>query len=229
MDFDTLSSKYLGRVANEYEEKRLDYKWLAEQQAIEQLVQSIPKGSKVLDAPVGTGRLIPVLDRRGLDHVGLDVSADMLAQARECAERTGAKVSLQQGDIRHMNFPDGHFDAAVCLRFLNWVDSQGVADVLKELARVSRDRLLIGVRYLTPESELRMHGIDLVLRGSRLLRLPHIHARRHGMIVHRKSDLESLFEKLRLSVLEECMIERRWDGTDYVFYVLGKRQQRAAA
>jgi uncharacterized protein YcaQ len=45
---------------------------------------------------------------------------------------------------------------------------------------------------------------------------------RWGMVLHDKHELEDMFKELALTVLERRMIERRWDGTDYVFYLLEK-------
>src|SRR3982751_5461984 len=94
VDFDRLSSKYFGAVASAYDAHRLDDKWIAEQEAVEGLLSEVPAGSKVLDAPTGTGRLIPLLIDRGLAVHGVDVSADMLGEARNRAVRHGAQVDL---------------------------------------------------------------------------------------------------------------------------------------
>ena len=66
MKFDTLATKYRGRVAREYESKRFDPKWLAEERVAAEMLQQVPRGSSALDVPVGTGRLIPLLAERGL-------------------------------------------------------------------------------------------------------------------------------------------------------------------
>ena len=81
MRFDKLSSQYLGSVGSEYEANRRDGKWDAEQQAAQELIARMPRGAKVLDAPVGIGRLIPILAAQRLKIQGLDVSPDMLAEA----------------------------------------------------------------------------------------------------------------------------------------------------
>jgi len=220
--FDTLATKYRGRVAREYESKRFDPKWLAEERVAAEMLQQVPRGSSALDVPVGTGRLIPLLAERGLLITGVDASRDMLEEARQCASRTGASAELTRGDIRQLSFPDNSFDVVTCLRFLNWIEMEGVKTVLSELCRVSSDKLIVGVRYLTPTSEMGVAARDFLWRGAQLLGLPSRRVTRWGMVLHDKHELEDMFKELALTVLERRMIERRWDGTDYVFYLLEK-------
>ena len=229
MNFETLGSKYQGAVASGYEAKRLDRKWVAEQETAEELLRRIPAQSKVLDVPVGTGRLIPILASCGLLITGLDASADMLAEARQCARRSGARVELKQGDIRSIPFPESSFDVVTCLRFLNWIDMQSVGNVLEEVSRVSSDKLLIGVRCLTPTSDMSLSARALIWRGAQFVGLPSRRVRRWGMVLHDKREIENVFEKLQLTVLERRLIERRWDSTDYVFYFLEKLKTDTAS
>lgn len=225
MDFDRLSSKYRGSTASEYEAKRLDTKWITEHRAVEELLDEIPRGARVLDAPVGTGRLIPILANRGLDHYGLDVSPDMLSESRDCADRCGASVQLQQGDIRHLPFPDDSFDLVINLRLLNWVDEEGMQEIVRELSRVARDKLMLSIRYHTPAAELKPNGTNLMVRAARLFGLPSLRVRRWGMVLHDRQSIAKLFESVGLRIVETRLIERRWDGTDYVIYWLQKEVQ----
>lgn len=222
MEFGALSRKYQGEVAASYEARRADDKWHAENQASQELLAMLPTGLKTLDAPVGTGRLIPALVERGFDATGLDVSADMLNEARKQADEIGASIELVQGDIRHIPFPDENFDLVSCLRFLNWIDEDGVREVLPELARVSRSHLLIGVRYETPLSELGYTPPNVMSRVSKTFGLATIRTRRWGLHVHQQSTLTDQFRQLRLSTVASRRVERRWDGTDYVFFLLRK-------
>lgn len=222
MDFESLSTKYVGTVASDYESERVGGKWLAENQAIERLLRHVSDGARTLDVPVGTGRFIPFTKERRFDAYGLDASQDMLAEARACADRIGASIQLSQGDIRKIDFPDNHFDLVTCLRFLNWIDDTGVEQAARELARVSRDKLLLGIRYLAPYDELGFDGRSLGRRAMRYLRFPQYRAKRWGLVYHEKAFVDGLFKSLGLKVVESRHVERRSDGTDYVFYMLQK-------
>lgn len=222
MDFETLSTKYVGTVASDYESERAGGKWRAEHQAVEQLFRHVSDGARTLDVPVGTGRLISFAKEHKFDAYGLDASPDMLAEAKAYADRIGASIQLRQGDIRNIDFPDNHFDLVTCLRFLNWIDDKGVETALRELVRVSRDKLLIGIRYLAPYEELGFDGRSLGRRAMRYLGFPQHRAKRWGLVFHEKAFVDNLFKSLGLKVLESQHVERRSDGTDYVFYMLQK-------
>ena len=55
-----------------------------------QFARYFPAGvQSVLDLACGTGRLTAELSRRGYDMIGVDLSDEMLAEARDRAERAG--------------------------------------------------------------------------------------------------------------------------------------------
>jgi len=98
------------------------------------LVSCVPvePGGTVLDVATGTGAVAAeLLRRRGCRVVGLDQSAEMLAEARR---RLPPEVELVQGDAEHLPFADGAFDAVTFTYLLRYVDDPGAA--LAELARV---------------------------------------------------------------------------------------------
>jgi phosphatidylethanolamine/phosphatidyl-N-methylethanolamine N-methyltransferase len=73
-------------------------------------------GPRVLEVGVGTGLALP-LYRRDLQVVGIDLSRDMLAKAKErvAAERLANVRGLLEMDAEHMAFADGAFDIAVAM------------------------------------------------------------------------------------------------------------------
>jgi len=64
-------------------------------------------GSPVLELGCGTGRIALPLGRAGVQLVGIDRSAPMLARARARVRRAGltTRVTLIRGDIRSLPFP----------------------------------------------------------------------------------------------------------------------------
>lgn len=231
LSFTKLSTKYVGRIADDYESVRTGKKWDSENESIAQLLTYVEQGSRTLDSPVGTGRLFPYFAERNFEIYGLDVSSDMIAKARANAKKLGTKVRVEKGDIRSIPYPDGFFDLVVCLRFLNMIDERGLEVVLRELTRTSRDKLLIGIRYVTPLSDMRARPSDwarLLARPIRMLRrIAHIFiGRRWDGMAHEKTFLMQLLADLRLQVLQTRYVERRWDNTDYVLLLLAKETAR---
>ena len=66
----------------------------------------------VLELGCGTGRIALPVGRSGVPLVGIDLSERMLQRARSRVRRArlAGKVRLVRGDIRHLPFPDRHFD-----------------------------------------------------------------------------------------------------------------------
>ena len=222
MGFEHISSAYSGPVASNYVEKRKGSKWLAEQAIANELLSSIPHGASVLDVPVGTGRFLPFYKERGFDVHGIDVSTDMLAEANVHARELDLPARLEKGDIRALPFADNQFDLVLCVRFLNWVGEEGAEQTLKEVARVSRDKVLVGVRYLAPMEELGVKPSDLFRRLMRITNISKTRAKRWGLTNYRKEFIEAAITKAGLEVEQYRRVEVRLDGTMYSFLLLRK-------
>ncbi len=69
-------------------------------------------GEYVLIPGVGTGADLPLLPV-GVDVTGIDLSADMLAKAREKVLGCRARVTLVEGDVQTLLVPEESFDAAL--------------------------------------------------------------------------------------------------------------------
>jgi phosphatidylethanolamine/phosphatidyl-N-methylethanolamine N-methyltransferase len=79
------------------------------------LVNNLP-GTHVLEVGVGTGLALPHY-RPEKRITGIDLSAEMLARARERAASLdlGNVTALREMDAEAMEFTDGHFDVAVAM------------------------------------------------------------------------------------------------------------------
>jgi phosphatidylethanolamine/phosphatidyl-N-methylethanolamine N-methyltransferase len=73
-------------------------------------------GARVLEVGVGTGLALPLYAPQKR-VTGIDLSAEMLVQARERANAHGLRniESLLEMDAQQTNFPDGSFDIAVAM------------------------------------------------------------------------------------------------------------------
>ena len=106
-------------------------------------------GESVLDIGCGTGvvaREIALLIGPTGHVVGLDLSADMLAVAREISVREGLEIEWVETDAREIPFPGETFDLALCQQTLQFVPDK--LAVLKEIRRVLKPdtgRLILNV------------------------------------------------------------------------------------
>src|SRR6202042_426551 len=98
----------------------------------------------LLDLGTGTGRMLEMFAgdiERGL---GLDLSLDMLALARERLDRAGLRnCSVRQGDIYDLALPRDTFDVVIIHQVLHFLDDAPRA--IREEVRVLRPggRLLV--------------------------------------------------------------------------------------
>jgi demethylmenaquinone methyltransferase/2-methoxy-6-polyprenyl-1,4-benzoquinol methylase len=96
-------------------------------------------GHTVLDVATGTGAVaIELVRRTGCSVVGLDQSAEMLAEARKRVDSAGLadRIELVEGTADALPFDDGSFDGLTFTYLLRYVDDP--AATLRELARVVR-------------------------------------------------------------------------------------------
>lgn len=63
----------------------------------------------ILEVGVGTGKNFPY-HPRGAKVTGIDLADQMLARARERAQKLGATIDLREGDAQALDFPDDSFD-----------------------------------------------------------------------------------------------------------------------
>jgi len=86
------------------------------EQEVEYLVGALglEPGRRVLDVGCGPGRHSLALARRGFDVVGVDLSPDFLALARDTAAAEGLTARFDQLDVRSLAYA-AEFDAAICL------------------------------------------------------------------------------------------------------------------
>jgi SAM-dependent methyltransferase len=75
---------------------------------------ALAPGQRVLDVGCGPGRHAVALARRGVEVLGVDLSEEFLALAREAAARESLPARFECADVRHL-CADGEFDAVICL------------------------------------------------------------------------------------------------------------------
>jgi SAM-dependent methyltransferase len=93
----------------------------------------LARGLKVLDAGCGTGYGLRILQEAGAARVvGVDISADAVAQASEAI--SDEHIEVLQADLKELPFSDGEFDLIVCFEVIEHVLERGT--ILDELTRI---------------------------------------------------------------------------------------------
>lgn len=96
----------------------------------------IEPSDEVLDMGCGTGRFTIPLAQKARKVTGLDLSAAMIAKAREKAEQAGLNVDFRESDMENMPFEDNSFDAIVCMLALMHIPLESRQKVFLEASRV---------------------------------------------------------------------------------------------
>ena len=94
-------------MASGYLAARTQYQDSADIPLIQELVERLPKGAKVLDAGCGPGVPVTRLLSQSFEVTGVDVSEAQIELARQLVPQ--ARFLCQ--DMTELSFPDGHFDA----------------------------------------------------------------------------------------------------------------------
>ena len=94
-------------------------------------------GDVVVDVPCGSGIAGEMLSRLDADIVGMDISMEMMREARHEYDPRHAR-GFVQGDFTRLPLPDGSVDAALVLGFMHRVPYEIKVASLRETARISR-------------------------------------------------------------------------------------------
>ena len=107
-------------------------------------------GSRILDLPCGTGRLIPLVLELGHRYSGADVSEHMVNAARlKLVELQGPtepepEADLRVEDIMQMSYPDNAFDAVIVNRlFHHYRQAKTRRSAFRELNRVCSGPIIV--------------------------------------------------------------------------------------
>lgn len=145
---------------------------------LEALVDAVPlESERILDVGCGTGHTTLAVASRARSVIGVDLTEQMLAQARRLAKERGIEnVTFARGDAEQLDYPDNAFDVIVSRYSAHHFPRPQRA--LDEIARVlvpggtfllvdtvapdppTHDTLLNAVEVLRDPSHVRDHTVD---------------------------------------------------------------------
>ena len=122
------------------------HRWRTAENSAGYLLPSLRPGLDLLDVGCGPGTITIDLAGRVAPGrvVGLDVSADPLAEARAAAVAAGVQVDFEVGDVYGLTFEDDSFDVVHAHQVLQHLTDPVAA--LREMARVCPPGGVIAVR-----------------------------------------------------------------------------------
>jgi ubiquinone/menaquinone biosynthesis C-methylase UbiE len=122
------------------------HRWRTAENSAGYLLPSLRPGLDLLDVGFGPGTITVDLAARVAPGrvVGIDVSADPLAEARMAADRAGVEVTFEVGDVYALGVDDDSFAVVHAHQVLQHLTDPVAA--LREMARVCRPGGVIAVR-----------------------------------------------------------------------------------
>lgn len=129
-------------TAIHYDRERKGWFWNHEMRCIGRALKGLDCDSSFLDIPCGTGRFVTMLARRFRRVQGTDISAEMLKIASKKL-MSSTNVSFAQADAETLPFGNNEFDYCLSIRFFGHTPPDVRRRVFRELARVTKQRLLL--------------------------------------------------------------------------------------
>lgn len=219
---EVLTGQYVGQAASDYEAKRQSSeRWKREVEVFPSLLERA-KPDSVIDCPVGTCRWAEAYARFNPRLIGMDISADMLAEAKGNAAKAGlTRAEFRQGNALAPDAfkPLGPVDLIVCVRFINWIDYPSAMKLVANLAQAESRRLIVGASVI-PSS----WGPIKTVRARIKLWLGNRKRVRKGLAavhVHPEQKLEAAFAAHGLSIQEKTFIFGDAERANF-FYLLEK-------
>jgi ubiquinone/menaquinone biosynthesis C-methylase UbiE len=134
---------------------------LVEDELLPWVLDGCELGDDLLEVGPGPGLTTDVLRRHAARVTAVELDPALAAQL--AARLAGSNVTVVEGDVTRLPFPDGRFSAAACLTMLHHIPSPAQQDTaLAELARVLRpDGLLAGSDGLDTPARRTLHVDDI--------------------------------------------------------------------
>jgi ubiquinone/menaquinone biosynthesis C-methylase UbiE len=108
---------------------------------VEEFLNSIECGSKVLDAGCGNCKNM-ALRKDGVEFTGIDNSSTFVQMGRDIG------FNVIEGDITDLPFEDRTFDYTICIAVIHHLSSpENIQEAINELLRVTKKRVLVSWWY----------------------------------------------------------------------------------
>lgn len=95
----------------------------------------VKAGNSLVDLGTGTGTLARGFAQRGCKVIGLDISAQLLEQAKDLSEQAGLSIDFRFAKAEETGLPDDTFDVVSAGQCWHWFDRQAAATEVRRILK----------------------------------------------------------------------------------------------
>lgn len=147
--------------------------WALDQWLLKEMEQSRRSIVSILDVGAGSGELLRITagwankNRRQIRLIGLELNE---RSAVAINEESPTEISAVRGDALQLPFADNSFDYVISSLFTHHFEDDQIVTILREMNRVTRDRILIIDLHRHPIAYLLYTTVGRLVLHTRLLR-----------------------------------------------------------
>lgn len=150
--------------------------------------------SQVLDIGCGSGYSTSLLQAKGFQPVGIDVSSEMI----RFAQQAYPELPFRQGDIQQLPYKADTFDGILMINVIEWTPSP--QEVLQELYRVTQEGGLICAGILGPTAGPRKVSFKRLLGESVI------------MNTMMPWEFMELAEQTGFNIIDQLIVPKNWEN-----------------
>lgn len=135
--YDAVAPEYAEKFKDEMDDKPFD------RRALDRLAREVGQLGPICDLGCGPGQLARYLHRNGIAALGVDLSPQMVAEAR----RLNPDIEFHQGDMLALPDPDDSWGGIAAFYCIIHVPRPQVVDALREMKRVLKPGGLLLISF----------------------------------------------------------------------------------
>ena len=148
-DYDSVAEAYARKIADELQHKPFDCEILT------QFASAVGRNGTICDMGCGPGHVARYLRNAGADVFGLDLSPEMVAQAR----RLNPDIPFREGNMLALNLKDDSLAGIAAFYAIVNIPAGSRADVFREMFRVLKPGGLLLLAFHIGEGVIRPHDL----------------------------------------------------------------------
>lgn len=121
-------------------------------------------GQRILDVGTGTGTLARGFAKQGAEATGLDITPELMEQARRLGEREGVQVRYVLGKVESTSLESESFDVITAGQCWHWFDGMAAANECMRLLRPGGSLVICHFCYLLEKGNASERTEELILK-----------------------------------------------------------------